>query len=464
MKAIIFANRLGQELKPLHRKYCPAMLPIVNKPVLEYSIDDLCNANIQEVTIVVASHIEQIKSHFGNGQKWGLSISYFLTKPEEKVSDTLAKMELATDKKILLARGDVLRSPCFAQFKHLCEHAPRQCVQAQMANKFAGMMLFPIATNNLDQLNWPLTADTDSNANLTEILHGQCFYLDSINNYADANFYLLNHKIAGLTPQGQVITSARDHHTYIGIRPHIPSNNIRKNNAIGDFTYIDDSCQLEGNTIIGKDCYINQECTLEQCIVLDNSRISSNLTLKNCILNQDMLLQLSPAISVEHLDHRLASQRHLSRHGFIEPILALLAVIMTLPLWPVIWLWAKWHHKSALIKTYQKNNKGERFTRINFNVNKPILKLLPDLIHVISGNLNLFGYQSTTAGQNIGLWGPAQLLKHLKLYEEEYQLMEQVFFLQKGKKKYFTLLKQAFSKCSSNNSANISSKASGASV
>ncbi len=46
MQAIVFANRNGNELAPLDQQYCPALLPLANKALVEYEVgrSHACNA------------------------------------------------------------------------------------------------------------------------------------------------------------------------------------------------------------------------------------------------------------------------------------------------------------------------------------------------------------------------------------------------------------------------------------
>ena len=44
MQAIIFADRRGAELSPLCDAQCPALLPVANRPLLHYTIEDLAEA------------------------------------------------------------------------------------------------------------------------------------------------------------------------------------------------------------------------------------------------------------------------------------------------------------------------------------------------------------------------------------------------------------------------------------
>ncbi|MBS3056978.1 MAG: glucose-1-phosphate thymidylyltransferase [Candidatus Aenigmarchaeota archaeon] len=79
MKGLILAGGLGKRLRPLTHTGPKQLIPIANKPVLHYVIEDLVNAGIKEIGIVVGytdERIQQIKDSAGNGSKWGADITY----------------------------------------------------------------------------------------------------------------------------------------------------------------------------------------------------------------------------------------------------------------------------------------------------------------------------------------------------------------------------------------------------
>jgi dTDP-glucose pyrophosphorylase len=57
------------------------MLPILNKPLLEYALENMKSIGVQDVYIIVGSKKEIIQEYFGNGSDFGLRISYIEQKP-----------------------------------------------------------------------------------------------------------------------------------------------------------------------------------------------------------------------------------------------------------------------------------------------------------------------------------------------------------------------------------------------
>jgi NDP-sugar pyrophosphorylase family protein len=75
-KAYILAGGEGVRMRPFTHEIPKALLPVKGKPILEYQIDLLKNAEIREIFILVGHLGEKIKYHFGDGSRFGVKISY----------------------------------------------------------------------------------------------------------------------------------------------------------------------------------------------------------------------------------------------------------------------------------------------------------------------------------------------------------------------------------------------------
>lgn len=80
-KAMILAAGLGTRLKPLTLHRPKPLVPILNKPLLEYHLEQLAELEVQDVAINVHHLPEQIQYHLGHGERWGLNITYSLESP-----------------------------------------------------------------------------------------------------------------------------------------------------------------------------------------------------------------------------------------------------------------------------------------------------------------------------------------------------------------------------------------------
>ncbi|HMS55812.1 MAG TPA: glucose-1-phosphate thymidylyltransferase [Fimbriimonadaceae bacterium] len=76
MKALILAGGKGTRLRPITFSMAKQLVPVANKPVIEYGIEAIAEAGVKEFGIIVADAAEAIKEVCGDGSRWGISIEY----------------------------------------------------------------------------------------------------------------------------------------------------------------------------------------------------------------------------------------------------------------------------------------------------------------------------------------------------------------------------------------------------
>lgn len=76
MKGLILSGGKGTRLRPLTFTSAKQLIPIANKPVLFYGIEALRDAGITDIGIIVGDTKDEVKDAVGNGDSWGLHITY----------------------------------------------------------------------------------------------------------------------------------------------------------------------------------------------------------------------------------------------------------------------------------------------------------------------------------------------------------------------------------------------------
>ncbi|WP_256558723.1 glucose-1-phosphate thymidylyltransferase [Natronomonas marina] len=79
MKGVILAGGTGSRLRPITHTGPKQLVPIANKPVLEYAVDDLKDAGITEIGIILGNKgRDEIQEYFGDGAEFGVDITYIV--------------------------------------------------------------------------------------------------------------------------------------------------------------------------------------------------------------------------------------------------------------------------------------------------------------------------------------------------------------------------------------------------
>ncbi len=76
MKGLILSGGKGTRLYPITFNRAKQLVPVANKPVLFRVIEAIKEANITEIGIVVGDTGDEIRQAVGEGQRWGVNITY----------------------------------------------------------------------------------------------------------------------------------------------------------------------------------------------------------------------------------------------------------------------------------------------------------------------------------------------------------------------------------------------------
>ena len=93
-KAVIPVAGLGTRMLPATKEIPKELLPILDKPIIQYIVEEAVNAGISEIIFVTNASKETIKNHF----KQNLTLEKYLK--EKKKKDTLSKFPNYLFKKI----------------------------------------------------------------------------------------------------------------------------------------------------------------------------------------------------------------------------------------------------------------------------------------------------------------------------------------------------------------------------
>jgi len=108
MKAIICCGGMGTRLRPLTYTTPKPMLPLGDKPILEYVIRHLKRHGFTDLYLTVGYLKEQIMDYFQNGSKWGVKIQYAIEEGEAGTAGSLIPLKKWATEPFIVQMGDHL--------------------------------------------------------------------------------------------------------------------------------------------------------------------------------------------------------------------------------------------------------------------------------------------------------------------------------------------------------------------
>lgn len=95
MKGIILHGGHGTRLRPLTHTGPKQLLPIANKPMSQYALEDFKEAGIKDIGIIIGDvYPEKVKEFYGDGSKFGVKITYI---PQDKPKGIAHAIRLCKD-------------------------------------------------------------------------------------------------------------------------------------------------------------------------------------------------------------------------------------------------------------------------------------------------------------------------------------------------------------------------------
>lgn len=108
MQAVVLAGGGGTRLRPLTTNRPKPMVPVVNKPILEHTLDLLKQHGFNDITVTL-HHLPQIVSdYFQNGDEFGVKLAYVVEDKPLGTAGGVKNAESQIDGTFVVFSGDVL--------------------------------------------------------------------------------------------------------------------------------------------------------------------------------------------------------------------------------------------------------------------------------------------------------------------------------------------------------------------
>ncbi len=456
MDVIIFADRKGQELLPLTDECSIALLPLAGKMVLEHTLDALVGVGIREAHVVLSPYVEQVKAAFGNGERWGMTLTYSVSRGEGfSIQEELARIQKTLVPPFLVLRGDIIRSGELKDFLQKAEEIKSASVQALYGGENAYMTLCYDPLNaDFDSLKWAESKQQVSTLASVDVA-GVVARLDSLKDFHQANLDAASgEKMTLLIPGRQSalgLTQGRNTEVY-------PQNLKQGIALIGSNCHLHSSVELLGQVVIGDNVIVDRRATIESSVILPHTYIGELVEIRNAIVRGNDLIRVDNGSIMKISDTFLLADLKTTtiNNGlsvFFNRFAGVSILLISLPLWPLALGLSLLKKPGRPYNRYWlRGNKKElndfgiperaEFSVGEWNVDSPVLRYLPRILAVVSGDLNLVGalpVSLETASQRTedwekladrapaGLLGPTQLNLSVDATDDE-KLMSDSFY------------------------------------
>lgn len=122
MQAVIMAGGMGIRLRPLTDRIPKPMVKIIDKPVLEYTVQHLKNCGVTDISMTLCYRPSVIIRHFGDGSKLGVKIKYFVEKTPMGTAGGVAAAAKGSDGPFLVVSGDAFTDIDYSELVNFHEN------------------------------------------------------------------------------------------------------------------------------------------------------------------------------------------------------------------------------------------------------------------------------------------------------------------------------------------------------
>jgi glucose-1-phosphate thymidylyltransferase len=117
MKALVLSGGAGTRLRPITHTSAKQLVPVANKPILEFGLEAIRAAGIDDVGIIVGETHEEIRAHVGDGSQYGIKVTYIhQPEPLGLAHAVLTAAEYLGDDDFVMYLGDNLIAGGITEF------------------------------------------------------------------------------------------------------------------------------------------------------------------------------------------------------------------------------------------------------------------------------------------------------------------------------------------------------------
>lgn len=334
MRAMILAAGVGSRLDPLTRNVPKPMVPIVNRPVMEYLIELLARHGFNEIMVNLHYLGDQIASYFGDGSSWGVRIHWAYEDQLWGDAGSLKRAEdFFRDETFLVIGGDDLTDMDLSRL--IKTHRDKKALATIALSIVDDPSEYGIVLMNEEgritrflekpkgEVIFSNTANTGVyvfEPEIFELIPHDVFYLFGKQVFPmllEQRLPLYGHLTAAYWRDvGNLKVYQQTHRDMLEgrVKARIALTEVRKFVWMGKNVEIDPSAEIAypvaiGNnvrilagarvlehTVIGNNCAVEEGATIQNSILWDGAVVMRNTHLERCVVGRDCRIKTNAAI------------------------------------------------------------------------------------------------------------------------------------------------------------------------
>ena len=117
LKGVILHGGHGTRLRPLTHTGPKQLIPVANKPISQYVLEDLREAGIRDIAIILGDiYPEKVKEFYGDGKRFGVNITYIYQGEPKGIAHAVGLCEDFVEEDFVVYLGDNLLKGGISQY------------------------------------------------------------------------------------------------------------------------------------------------------------------------------------------------------------------------------------------------------------------------------------------------------------------------------------------------------------
>jgi len=292
---IILAAGKGSRIYPFSNNFPKPVLPIANKPIIQYQIELMAKMGIKEIIIVIGHLGYEIVRKIGQGDEYGVKIKYIEQKNTLGIAHAVGSLEPHVNSPFIMFLGDIYFMT--NSIEKLFQKMQDEKLQCVLATKIE---------NDIDKIKRNFSVQIDDSGYVNRVIEKP---RHSSNNLKGCGIYLFDLQIFDAirrTPR----TAMRDEYEITdSIQILIDYGGKGKSlNVIEEdmnLTYPHDLIDINMaelrrqnvDNIVGENTKMHPDTKLINCVIGNGVEIANPITLKNCVAFDNVIIDTTTDIS-----------------------------------------------------------------------------------------------------------------------------------------------------------------------